>query len=235
MGVYRNAEYTDTVHARSTLVMLFIWVSMLFATGFAHMLIAAFDSDESASGVGNLLFIMMYAFCGYVSPTPSLDIANNPSVLTAGPDALPGFWIFMYRVNPFTYLVEGLLGTTLANAPIHCAENEYVSFASPPNMTCAEYMDPYINVAGGYLRDTTPSLDSGTEFCSYCQMNSTDQYLSGIGVSYAHRWRDFGLLWVYSVFNICMAAFLYWAVRVPKNKKGPEDENGEKGKDKEEN
>ena len=70
MGLYRNAEYTDTVHARSTLVMLFLWVMMLFSSGFAHMLIAAFDSDQSASAFGNLLFIMMYAFCGYVSQRP---------------------------------------------------------------------------------------------------------------------------------------------------------------------
>lgn len=138
----------------------------------------------------------------------------------------------MYRVNPFTYIVEGLLGTSLANAPIHCAANEYVSFNSPPNQTCSEYMDPYIDVVGGYLRDTTPSFDNDSEFCSYCRMNSTNQYLSGIGVSYERRWRNFGLVWVYVVFNICMAAFLYWAFRVPKKKKGHEGNGGEKWKEK---
>jgi flagellar biosynthesis/type III secretory pathway M-ring protein FliF/YscJ len=32
------------------------------------------------------------------------------------------------------------------------------------------------------------------------------------------RWRNFGLLWVYVVFNIFAAVFFYWLARVPKNK-----------------
>lgn len=47
-------------------------------------------------------------------------------------------------------------------------------------------------------------------------------------MSYSNRWRDFGILFAYIIFNIFMAVFLYWLVRVPKHKKekeGKADEN----------
>jgi hypothetical protein len=64
MGLWHNSEPTDAVHARGTLMFLFIWASMLFACSFAHMLIAGMDSEEVASAFANILSIMMYAFCG---------------------------------------------------------------------------------------------------------------------------------------------------------------------------
>ncbi|KAL1957007.1 hypothetical protein VTO42DRAFT_6496 [Malbranchea cinnamomea] len=198
IGLWRNAEHTDAVHSRGVLIFLFLWVTMLFGSSFAHMLIAGFETEEAASGLANILSIMLYAFCGILS----------------GPSDLPGFWIFMYRVNPFTYLVDGLLSTSLANAPITCASNEYLQFSSPDGLSCEEYMQPYMSWAGGYLLN---GLD--TDLCQYCQMRSTNDFLSTINVSFAKRWRNFGLLWVYVGFNITVALVAYWALRVPKKRK----------------
>ena len=50
-------------------------------------------------------------------------------------------------------------------------------------------------------------------------LDSTNQFLESISSSYDHRWRNFGLLWVYIIFNAVMALVLYWAVRVPKGVK----------------
>ncbi|RMJ10740.1 hypothetical protein CDV36_009623 [Fusarium kuroshium] len=133
----------------------------------------------------------------------------------AGPKDLPGFWIFMYRVNPFTYVVEGFLGTTLANAPVTCANNEILSFRSPQGSTCAEYMADYINTAGGQLVN---SSQDGSE-CSFCPVVDTNAFLTSISVNWANRWRDFGLLWVYIVFNLAATIVFYWSARVPKNRK----------------
>ncbi|RSL90675.1 hypothetical protein CEP52_014514 [Fusarium oligoseptatum] len=133
----------------------------------------------------------------------------------AGPKDLPGFWIFMYRVNPFTYVVEGFLGTTLANAPVTCASNEILSFRSPQGSTCAEYMADYINTAGGQLVN---SSQDGSE-CSFCPVVDTNAFLTSISVNWANRWRDFGLLWVYIVFNLAATIVFYWSARVPKNRK----------------
>jgi ABC-type multidrug transport system permease subunit len=135
----------------------------------------------------------------------------------AGPNTLPGFWIFMYRVNPFTYVIEGILGTTLANAPMHCGPSEFVPFEAPNGTTCGAYMSGYMSKAGGYLADS-----SGSD-CRYCAMNETNTFLDGIHVKFRNRWRDFGFMWTYCIFNIAMALAIYWLVRVPKKKKTKKD------------
>ncbi|MBE3048013.1 hypothetical protein IMZ48_36990 [Candidatus Bathyarchaeota archaeon] len=133
--------------------------------------------------------------------------------MLATPDQLPGFWIFMYRINPFTYILEAFLGTSLANASVHCASNEYLYFSAPGGSTCDEYMDPYMKSAGGFLID-----GSGSD-CKFCAMDKTNDFLDTLHISFANRWRDFGLVWAYSIFNIAAAVTLYWLVRVPKGKK----------------
>ncbi|KAI8936432.1 hypothetical protein NX059_006840 [Plenodomus lindquistii] len=196
-GLYRNAEATDTTHIRSFLTLLVILATFLFTSTFAHMLIAGAPNEEIAGAVAALVSIMLYAFCGILS----------------GPSDLPGFWIFMYRVNPFTYLVSSFMSSTLGQAPVFCAENEFQTFLSPPDRTCGEFMASYISQAGGYLRDAQATQ------CDYCQMDNTDQFLQRIHVRWDNRWRDFSLLWVYVAFNIVAAVFLYWLCRVPRVKK----------------
>lgn len=200
IGLYRNAEWTDQVHSRGITIFLLVWVFFMFASTFSHMIIAGLPNPEVAGGIGNLLYIMMFAFCGVL----------------AGPNELPGFWIFMYRVNPFTYVVEAFLGTTLANAPVECASNEILTFAPPNGSTCAEYVADYISAAGGHL--IRPSGES-TDECRFCTISDTNAFLASIDVDFANRWRNFGFLWVFIIFNIVAAASLYWLARVPKNRK----------------
>ncbi|KAF3168493.1 hypothetical protein TWF225_011796 [Orbilia oligospora] len=200
MGLYRNAEYTDAVHARGTLVVLLIWVIFMFASSFAIMMISGIENPEVASANSNALSIMMYAFCG----------------ILAGPKTLPRFWIFMYRVNPLTYFTSSFMATTLANAPVHCSENEYQEFKAPDGLTCGEYLEPYLSEAGGYILDP---LASGLESCRYCQMDGTNAFLVGINSDFSERWRNFGIVWVYVIFNTAIAILFYWLFRVPKGKK----------------
>ncbi|OLN85666.1 Multidrug resistance protein CDR1 [Colletotrichum chlorophyti] len=195
IGLYRNAYPTNAVDSRGITMFLHVWVFFIFAGSFAHMMIAGLPNAEIAGGLVNLLSIMMFLFCG----------------ILAGPGVLPGFWIFMYRVNPFTYAVEGFLGTSLANAPVHCASNEYVSFTAPNDQTCGDYLANYISVAGGYLSDL-----NATD-CQYCSISDTNTFLRSINVDFGNRWRNFGFMWVYCIFNICAAALIYWLVRMPKN------------------
>lgn len=201
IGLYRNAEPTDTVHIRGFLTALILWVTFLFASSLGHLLIAGVASEEIAGAIATLLSIMLYAFCGILS----------------GPNDLPGFWIFMYRVNPFTYLVSSLMSATLGQASAHCADVEFQTFFPPTNQSCGEYLQDYIQMAGGYVQNPQAS---GAEACRFCQIESTDQFLTGVNVNFANRWRDFGLLWVYVVVNVAGAMLLYWLCRVPKGKKG---------------
>lgn len=200
VGQYQNAAATDTTSIRGLLTMLSMWAGFLFCSTFAHLIVAGLPNEDAAGGLATLLSIMLYAFCG----------------ILAGPNGLPGFWIFMYRVNPFTYLVSSLMSATLGDAPMNCASTEYQLFTAPANQTCGQYLEEYMAVAGGYL--TNPGA-SGDEACRFCQMENTNQFLGSINVDFGNRWRDFGLLWVYIAFNIVAAAGIYWLARVPKREK----------------
>jgi len=122
----------------------------------------------------------------------------------------------MYRLSPYTYLIEGLLGqgdysliaiffydltippAALGHQTIQCSDVELVQLNPPSGMTCAQYLNPFISSAGGYL--VNPDV---TTACSFCSMSTADQFLaSGFNIFYDHAWRNFGLMFAYIVFNV---------------------------------
>lgn len=198
VGLNNNAIAAGQEHERGLLMFLLLWVFLLFTSTFTDMIIAAFETAEAGGNIANLLFMLCLIFCGVL----------------AQPSTLPRFWIFMYRVSPFSYLISAMLSTAVANTDVVCAANEYVSFEPPAGSNCIEYMGPYISAAGGYLLD-----DNATDSCSFCTISDTNTFLAGVQSSYADRWRNFGILFAYIVFNIFGALFLYWLTRVPKKAK----------------
>lgn len=204
IGMYKNAEahpplYPDgALHERGALMFLLVLNFLLFTSTFTNMMIAAMPTAETAGNIANLMFSLTLIFCGVL----------------ASPQTLPGFWIFMYRVSPFTYLVSAMLATGLANNEIVCAANEYLTFDPPSGQTCQTYMQSWINANGGYLQNGNAQSN-----CTFCYLDSTNTFLTQVASSYETRWRDYGLLWVYIGVNIFMALFLYWLVRVPKKTK----------------
>lgn len=115
----------------------------------------------------------------------------------------------MYRVSPLTYLVDAIAAAGISGRAISCASNELAKFAPPAGLTCGDYLGRYAQAAGGRILDP-----SSTSLCEYCALQSSDQFLAGVGITYAHRWRDYGIGWAYISFNIFAAIFLYWAFRV---------------------
>lgn len=136
------------------------------------------------------------------------------SSVLAGPDALPGFWIFMYYVSPFTYLVDGMLSTGLANTQVVCSTIELRPLEPINGQTCEKYMEAYINQWGGYLKNHT-----STEKCEFCPTSDTNVFLKSLNSDYSHRWRNFAIMFGFIGFNIFAALFLYWLARVPKKQK----------------
>ncbi|KAK1056620.1 Multidrug resistance protein [Friedmanniomyces endolithicus] len=198
IGLYNNAVPTNEVHLRGFQFFLFVWQFLLFTSTFTNMMIAGIADAETGGNLANLLFSLSLIFCGVL----------------ASPTSLPRFWIFMYRVSPFTYLVEGMLSVGVANTQVACAANEFVTFRPPAGQTCGAYMQQYISAAGGYLQDP-----SATSECNYCTYSDTNVFLRAVSANYAHVWRDYGILWVYITVNACGAVFFYWLARVPKKAK----------------
>ncbi|KAK9429132.1 ABC-2 type transporter-domain-containing protein [Lipomyces doorenjongii] len=202
IGLYKNAEPMHQVHERGALMFLLIVAFFIFTSTFAHMIVAGIEIADTAANLANLFFSLCLIFCGVL----------------VSPSAMPGFWIFMYRVSPFTYLVDAMLSVGVANTQVHCSDIELLSFDPTVNLTCGEYMAPYMSNAGGQIMNP-----NATSACRFCSVASTNTFLASVSSSYSHRWRNFGFMWVYIVFNLFGAIFLYWLMRVPKRSKKKEE------------
>lgn len=179
--------------ARQGLVLLFCIQLLLYASSFAHMTIAAFPDAQTASSIVTLLVFMSLTFCGVLQTA----------------DALPRFWIFMYRVSPFTYWVSGIVSTQLHDRPVTCSQDETSIFNPPSGQTCGEYLERFLAQAPGSLQNPSDTSD-----CQYCSLRVADQYLAGSRIYWSDRWRNFGIMWAYILFNIFIAVVTYYLFRV---------------------
>ncbi|OAP63066.1 hypothetical protein AYL99_02293 [Fonsecaea erecta] len=200
LGIMAYASYYYSVFGiqsseRQGLVLLFCVQFFVYASTFSQMVIAALPDAETAGIIATLMFAMCVIFNGVLQP----------------PNALPGFWHFMYRVSPFTYIIDGIVATALHSRKVVCAENELSVFSPPPNMTCGQYLAPYLHVAPGTLYNP-----AATSNCEYCALSVADQYLSPRGISWGQRWRNFGLVWAYVAFDLFMIPLLYYNFRMKK-------------------
>ncbi|KAG0647288.1 abc multidrug transporter atrI [Hyphodiscus hymeniophilus] len=178
---------------RQSLIMLFCIQIFVFASTFAQLVISALPDAQTAGAVATLMFSLTMIFNGVFQP----------------PQALPGFWIFMYRISPLTYIVDGIAATGLHGRPVQCAPNELQVFDPPSGLNCGAYLQPYLTKAPGQLLNPAASSQ-----CKYCQITNADQFLATSAISWSTRWRNFGIGWSYIVFNVAMAMALYHTFRV---------------------
>ncbi|KAK1150127.1 hypothetical protein N8T08_000026 [Aspergillus melleus] len=178
---------------RQGLMLLLIIQFYVFTSTFASFIISALPDAETGGTIATLLFMMTLVFNGVMQP----------------PNALPGFWIFMYRVSPLTYLIAGITGTGLHGRAIECASEELSVFDPPSGQTCGQYLAAYLQAAPGQLYNP-----SATQGCEYCQLRNADQYLASSNIYYSERWRNFGIGWAYIGFNIFGTVLLYYMFRV---------------------
>ncbi|KAB8232014.1 pleiotropic drug resistance family ABC transporter [Aspergillus alliaceus] len=197
IGLYRNAYPSDTVTERGGTMFLLVLIFLMFTSTFSSMVIAGIEHPETASNIAQMMFSLCLIFCGVL----------------ATPEVLPGFWIFMYRVSPFSYLVSGVLSVGIAGAAVKCSDIEVLHLPPPAGQNCSSYLNPFVEAAKANLLN--PDADSD---CQVCAMSMTDQFLAGVSIKYSDLWRNVGILFVYVVFNAFGAVFLYWLIRVPKKR-----------------
>lgn len=102
---------------RQGLILLLLVQFFVFASTFAHMLIAAMPDAETAGNIGTIMFSLMLTFNGVFQP----------------PNALPGFWIFMYRVSPLTCMLSLSFASKIQALNYHrprCRHSIHRSFRS---------------------------------------------------------------------------------------------------------
>ena len=200
IGLYNNAIPTNAVAERGALCFLLILAFLWFSSTFAHMVIAGIDTAETAGNVGNLMFSLSLIFCGVL----------------VGPNAMPGIWHYtMYYISPFHYLVEGLLTDAVGGTSLVCATSEFLHFDPPNGATCAVYLKEYLDTAKtGYFLNPDATSD-----CQFCAISDTNTFLQQLSLDFNNAWRDFGIMFIYIIFNFFAALLIYWLARVPKKSK----------------
>ncbi|KAI5360268.1 putative ABC transporter-like, ATP-binding domain, AAA+ ATPase domain, CDR ABC transporter [Septoria linicola] len=198
---------------RQVLILLLFVAFFIYASVFAHMCIVVMPDALTASAIVVLLFSMMLFFCGVMQP----------------PDLLPGFWMFMYRTSPMTYLISAIATTMLHDRPIECSSSEINVFQPPSGQTCGEYMADFLATSTGVLQNPEATRD-----CGYCSLSVADQYLANSGMQWSNRWRDFGLVWVYIIASAVITVTLYYTFRVLpiQRKRKIQNASGEKSSEK---
>ncbi|PVH16584.1 uncharacterized protein CXQ87_004879 [Candidozyma duobushaemuli] len=193
IGLYHNATETNTVNERGATMWFTIVLFYIYTSSMAQLCISFIELAENAANLSIFLFTACLNFCGVL----------------VSKSQMPQFWLFMYRFNPFTYLVSVVLSVGLAHSSVECSESELLHFDPPEGLTCEQYMAPYMAKAGGYL-----TVENAR--CVYCKMRDTGPFLKSINADYHTRWRDIGVFIGFIVFDFVLTIGFYWLARIPK-------------------
>ncbi|VUC24496.1 unnamed protein product [Clonostachys rosea] len=187
---------------RGALSFVFIWLFNLWASTLSQAFAASIEYSEVAMQIATLIYWLAILFCGILTP----------------PSQLARFWIFMYRVSPLTYLLEGLAVAGLADIDLTCSSTEVQSIPvaeSSPGLTCGEYLSAFVRDSGGRVLNPSDEAE-----CHYCPVASVNTILESYGMGLDHTWRNVGLLVVYVVVNILATFGFYWLRLSSKKKSG---------------
>jgi ATP-binding cassette subfamily G (WHITE) protein 2 (PDR) len=97
----------------------------------------------------------------------------------------------------------------LADRQVFCSDREISVFDPPPGQTCGAYLNDYASAAGGTIQNP-----GATSACEYCSLSNSNQFLASVSISYDERWRNFGIIFAFILFNIFIAVLTYWLFRV---------------------
>ncbi|TDL15090.1 pleiotropic drug resistance ABC transporter [Rickenella mellea] len=180
-------------HRAGYTFLLYAVIFPIYYTTIAQATAAMAPNAVISAIVFTTLFSFVITFNGVLQPFSQL-----------------GWWKWMYRVSPFTYLIEGMLGQSIGKMEINCAQKEFVSITPPSGRSCADYMQQFIANSGGYL--TNPDATSN---CEFCPSRTTDEYFGrSFNIRYSHRWRNVGIVLAVTLFNVFALYALTYLFRV---------------------
>ncbi|KAI0154520.1 putative ABC multidrug transporter [Xylariaceae sp. FL1272] len=192
------------------------FVSWYFTSGFPV------DADISGQVYLQMIFYeFLYTSIGQAiaaySPNPYFAALANPilvgtliqfSGVLVPYDHIQPFWRYwLYYLNPFNYLVGGLLVPVTWSAPVECLASELTTIPLPPNSTCGEYMADFLASQAGYVVDS-----ADTQSCEYCPYSSGADYLATLNLGRrSDGWRDVGIT---ALFCISSYALVFLMMRL---------------------
>jgi ATP-binding cassette subfamily G (WHITE) protein 2 (SNQ2) len=149
--------------------------------------IATYAPNEFAASLANPIIIGagLISFCGIVVPYSQLNV----------------FWRYwIYWLDPFTYLVGGLLTQLLWDVKIECSSSELTRIPIPSATTCGEYMATFLSENAGYVVDP-----NNTTSCKYCPYQTGADYARTLNLNERYyAWRDVGITLVFCISSYGM-------------------------------
>ncbi|KAF9925726.1 hypothetical protein FBU30_004522 [Linnemannia zychae] len=163
---------------------LMIVVFSLFTVTLGQAIAAFTPSTQVAALLNPFIFSALNLFCGVMMPKA----------------AMPKFWSsWMYWIDPYHYVIEGLVAAQLYNVPVECKEDEFLIFKAPIGQTCGQYAAEFMKTAAGYIGNP---FDYDT--CKYCTYSKGQDFYAGLSMDYGNRWRNLGIMFIYLGFNVVM-------------------------------
>ncbi|KAG0159686.1 hypothetical protein PDIDSM_7209 [Penicillium digitatum] len=153
--------------------------------------IAAYAPNEYFAAVMNPVLIGagLISFCGVVVPYSLMQ----------------PFWRYwIYYLDPFNYLVGGLLGEVIWDVKVKCTPSEFVQFTAPSGQTCGQYMADFLATQAGYLAD-----GNSTGTCSFCPYSEGSDYAKTFNLREKYySWRDTGITALFCISSYALVFFM---------------------------
>ncbi len=115
---------------------------------------------------------------------------------------------FFYNVNPVRFVISPLIANELQGLKVVCKPQELIRFSAPNGQTCADWAGNYLAAAGGYLANPQAMGE-----CEFCPIATGEQFFAPIGISFANRGRDAGILVGFIAFNVIATMFFTKVLR----------------------
>ena len=135
--------------------------------------IAAYSPNAFFAALANpiILGAALINFCGVVVPYEQIQ----------------AFWRYwLYWIDPFTYLVQGLLTPVTWHVQVQCKLDELTYIPLSSGTTCGDYLAPFLADNAGYLVD-----EGNTTMCAYCEYSTGADYLRTMNIKGAYYgWRS---------------------------------------------
>jgi ABC-type multidrug transport system permease subunit/ABC-type multidrug transport system ATPase subunit len=169
-------------------------------TGIGQFVAAYAPNATFAALVNPLIVNSLVLFCGAFVPQPELNV----------------FWKYwFYYLNPFNYVLGGMLTFGIWNAKVTCNSDEFAYF-NPPNGTCKDYLAEYMAGAGSAINLVNPEA---TSQCQVCEYTRGSDYLKTLNIKdYYYGWRDAGICVLFAISGY-MLVFVMMKLRTKASKK----------------
>ncbi|GAA6062867.1 hypothetical protein JCM10212_000789 [Sporobolomyces blumeae] len=171
----------NTSSDRAGYAFAMILATELFAVTLGQAVAALAPTIYSAAMTNPFLLVIFSLFCGVTVP----------------PNVMPSFFSsWLYYLDPFTWIIAGLVPNELHDLPVVCKESEFSIFSPPAGRTCGDWVAAYIEIAGGYVNNP-----DATSNCQYCTYASGEDFMRPLGLSWDKRGSSIGYFVCYIVFN----------------------------------